>query len=98
MGYTICAVRRVPPVALGRAFCAAFGRGRPIGGRAPLQRSFRETVDGLLLAEFGVPLPAALDWLVAAACRRRVPAREVAHFLGQLFGLEPLTRPGPGRY
>lgn len=85
-----CALRRIPPIAVGRSFCAAFGRKRPAGGRRPLRRGFRQAVDDQLLMEFGVPLPAALDWLVAGACRRGVPSEQLTAFLAELFELEPL--------
>ena len=71
-----CALGRIPPIAVGRSFCAAFGRGKPISQRRPLRRAFRQAVDDQLVIEFGVPLPAALDWLVAGACRRAVPPQE----------------------
>ena len=90
-------LQRLPPIAVGRAFGVAFRRRLRVGRRAPLRRGYRDEVDRQLVAEFGVPLPAALDWLVAAACRREVPADEVTTFLGKLFDLEPLSFPASRR-
>lgn len=90
-------VRRLPPIAVGRAFGVAFRRRLRVDRRAPLRRGYRDEVDRQLVAEFGVPLPTALDWLIAAACRREVPVDEMTAFLGQLFDLEPLNVPASRR-
>lgn len=81
---------RIHPVTLGRLFRLRFGSRR----RAPSDPNvgrYREEVASEVARRFGVSLPRGLDWLIAAAQRRAIPANDLVAFLGWAFDLEPMT-------
>ena len=82
---------RKRPFSIGRSFNRRFGVSRRRRVRGCADRQYRDAVEAALTAKFGVSLPTPLDWLVAAAWRRSIPADDLAAFLAALFELEPLA-------